>query len=220
MTNTNVSVSNDGFQAPSIGQKPASRYSQELTYYPQILVTPTGLQIPDNLSYEDWESAGTKLIRMANTSAWCLGDWIIHGQTRFPGRYRCAAQNAGLDYQTLRNYAWVAHKVPQARRHHRLSFQHHAEVASLDAAEQIRWLRLAEAGNWTRNELRAKIRAAAGHDVRRPTAANALSQLAVAPEHLERWRAAAELSATSLECWLVGTLNEAAEKTLGGDAAG
>ena len=80
---------------------------------PQILVTRVGLQMPADLPYEDWENAGGKLARISDTSAWCLGDWIVHGQERFRDRYRCAVKNAGLDYQTLRNYAWVARKFPQ-----------------------------------------------------------------------------------------------------------
>jgi hypothetical protein len=156
---------------------------------------------------------------MASTSAWCLGDWIAHGQERFRERYRDAARKAGLEYQTLRNYAWVSRKIPQERRCPELSFQHHAEVASLDAEEQIRWLRQADANKWSRNELRMEIQAAAGRGVQRPTSTITLSQLTVAPEHLERWRAAAELSRTSLESWLVETLNGAADEALGGESA-
>jgi hypothetical protein len=197
----------------------AARYPDTAAACPQILVTRVGLQIPADLSYEDWENAGGKLARISDTSAWCLGDWIVHGQERFRDRYRYAVQNAGLDYQTLRNYAWVARKIPQSRRRHRLSFQHHAEVASLDADEQDRWLRQAEANNWSRNELRMKIRSAVGRGGQQTTNAVVLSRLAVTPEHVERWRAAAELSRTSLERWLVATLNDAAAEALGGESA-
>ncbi len=217
--NISDTVSGEDLQTASTSRPHASRRAEPLTPYPRILVTPVGLQIPDNISYEDWENAGGKLAQIANTSAWCLGDWIVHGQERFRDRYRCAAQEAGLDYQTLRNYAWVARKVQQARRRHQLSFQHHAEVASLDAAEQNRWLRQAEANKWSRNTLRIKIRAAADHGVQRPTSTSTLSQLPITPESLERWRAAAELSRTSFGCWLVETLNGAADEALGGEGA-
>ncbi len=218
-TNTRVPVPRAGLQTGSTGQPRATQCAGMLAPCPQILVTRVGLQIPVDLSYEDWEKAGEKLARIANTSAWCLGDWIVHGQERFRDRYQYAVQKAGLDYQTLRNYAWVSRKVPQARRRHRLSFQHHAEVASLDAAEQDHWLRQAEANNWSRNNLRTKIRAAVGRGGQRPANAVALSRLTVTPEYLERWRAAAELSCTSLECWLVETLNDAAAEALGGESA-
>jgi len=182
----------------------------------QILVTRVGLQIPDDLTYEDWESAGGKLARIADTSAWCLGDWIIHGQECFRNRYRYAVKSAGLDYQTLRNYAWVARKFPQERRRHKLSFQHHAEVASLDPDDQDRWLRHAEANNWSRNDLRMNVRAAAGCPAGSTTKAVALSKVTVTPESLERWRAAAEVCSASLEGWLVTTLNDAAAEALEG----
>lgn len=183
----------------------------------QILVTRVGLQIPDNITYEDWENAGSKLARVFDTSAWCLGDWIVHGQDRFRQRYLFAIKQAGLDYQTLRNYAWVARKFPPTRRRNKLSFQHHAEVASLDPADQDHWLRQAEANEWSRNALRMKVRAAASRDRRAPTGAIVVPRIAIRPRFLELWRAAAEQSCTSLENWLIATLNDAATEALGAD---
>jgi hypothetical protein len=64
-----------------------------------------------------------------------------------------------------------------------------------------------------------KIRATVDHGVQRPTSTSTLSQLPITPESLERWRAAAELSRTSFECWLVETLNGAADEALGDEGA-
>ncbi|HJQ03554.1 MAG TPA: LmbU family transcriptional regulator [Jatrophihabitans sp.] len=185
----------------------------------KILVTRVGLQIPEDLSYEDWENAGVKLARIADTSAWCLGDWLVHGQERFRERYQSAIKSVGLDYQTLRNYAWVARKFPASRRRYQLSVQHHAEVASLDADEQDRWLGQAEAKGWSRNELRIRIRAAAGQ-LPAVTGVVTVPRFSVTQQYLQRWRAAAELSCTSLEGWLVATLNDAATEALGTEDAG
>jgi len=44
----------------------------------------------------------------AVSSAWCLGDGLIAGQAAYGSRNRDAIGRTGLDYQTLRNYAWVA----------------------------------------------------------------------------------------------------------------
>ena len=41
-----------------------------------------------------------------------------------------------LDYQTLRNYAWVARRFAMSRRRDTLSFGHHAEVPALPEPEQ------------------------------------------------------------------------------------
>ncbi len=53
----------------------------------------------------------------------------MFGERRFGTRYRSAIEATDLDYQTLRNYAWVARNVDAGRRREELSFQHHAEVA-------------------------------------------------------------------------------------------
>lgn len=36
----------------------------------------------------------------------------MYGQAAYTGRYRDAIEQASLDYQTLRNYAWVARRFP------------------------------------------------------------------------------------------------------------
>ena len=96
--------------------------------------------------------------RIADSSAWCLGDWLIYGQHLYADRYRHAVAMAGLDYQTLRNYAWIARKFEPARRRAGLAFQHHVEVAALPPQVQDHWLDLAENFRWSRNELRKQIR--------------------------------------------------------------
>ncbi|MFI1017732.1 LmbU family transcriptional regulator [Streptomyces sp. NPDC020965] len=101
---------------------------------------------------------GRHIFVINDSSGWWLGDWLIYGQSHYPDRYKAAVADTGLSYQTLRNYAWTAGRFPVARRHGRLSLQHHAEVASLAVPEQDRWLRLAESSGWSRNELRGHLR--------------------------------------------------------------
>jgi hypothetical protein len=62
--------------------------------------------------------------------------WLIHGENAYSGRYRDAIEQTSLDYQTLRNYAWVARSLPLSRRRDTLSFAHHAEVARPPECEQ------------------------------------------------------------------------------------
>lgn len=177
----------------------------------EILATRVGLEIPEDVSYEDWENAGAKLVRIADSSAWCLGDWLVHGQSKFADRYSQAIKNAGLDYQTLRNYAWVARKFHLSRRRHGLSFQHHAEVASMDPEEQDKWLTLAENCGWSRNELRTHIRCQATKEKK---SRSVLPRLSIGDDQVQRWREAAARSGCSLEAWLISTLNEAAAEVL------
>jgi hypothetical protein len=83
---------------------------------------------------------------------------VAYGERTFQDRYRDAVQRTSLNYQTLRNYVWVARRFDLPRRHDGLSFGHHAEVAALDQPEQDYWLRKAEELKWSRNRLRSEVR--------------------------------------------------------------
>jgi hypothetical protein len=123
-----------------------------------VLLPRSGLQLPRQLPFDAWLEVGRRLSAVASSSAWCLGDWLVYGETAFTGRYRDAIERTALDYQTLRNYAWVARKIPLSRRREKLSFGHHAEVAALPEPEQEYWLRKAQELQWSRNQIRHEVR--------------------------------------------------------------
>jgi hypothetical protein len=180
----------------------------------QILTTRMGLRIPAGLPFETWQEAGPKLFRIIDSSAWYLGDWLVYGQDRYEKRYRRAIEAAGLDYQTLRNYAWVARKFELSRRREPLSFQHHAEVASLAPADQDLWLDRAEALGWSRNQLRKELRASRNLGPAAPTQLAAVPDLQVTEARLEQWQRAAGGFGEVLTNWIVNTLDRAAFETL------
>ncbi|MFG2622721.1 LmbU family transcriptional regulator [Streptomyces sp. NPDC048507] len=123
-------------------------------------VRTSGMVLPQNLPERSWEQIGTDLRELVNSSAWWLADWLIYGEATYGWRrYKEAIERTGLDYQTLRNYAWVARRFEHHRRRDALSFAHHAEVARLAPPEQDYWLRKAEQQKWSRNELRRSVRA-------------------------------------------------------------
>jgi len=107
---------------------------------------------PERLSLADWKRIGEQIFLISNSSSWWLGDWLVYGQDKFPDRYRIAISEAKLDYQTLRNHAWVARKFPLSRRRDTLSFQHHLEVAALPEADQDIWLERAACFKWSKAE--------------------------------------------------------------------
>ncbi|WP_425558749.1 LmbU family transcriptional regulator [Catenulispora subtropica] len=126
----------------------------------QATVQKSGMVFPQNLSERSWERIGASLRELTNSSAWWLADWLIFGESTYgQRRYREAIERTGLDYQTLRNYAWVARRFEHHRRWDTLSFAHHAEVAPLSPPEQDYWLRHAAQQTWSRNELRRAVRA-------------------------------------------------------------
>jgi hypothetical protein len=184
----------------------------------RILATMVGLTIPLGLPFEKWEEAGPKLFRIADSSAWCIGDWLVYGQDTYQERYRHALASAGLEYQTLRNYAWVARAYEMPRRHGALSFQHHAELASLTPAEQDMWLDRAEKHGWSRNQLRRHVRESRGVSGGGETGRSMLPAIRTTGERLAQWRRAAGELGTELDAWIISTLDDAAANILATEA--
>jgi hypothetical protein len=173
----------------------------------------TGLSLPPTLPLDAWKQIGEELFLILDASVWWQGDWLVYGQDRYPDRYPRALEETGLDYQTLRNYAWVARKFEPSRRRAGLSMQHHAEVASLPEEEQDYWLDRAEEARWSRNMLRRHLQArrlgggARGHD-------NATLSMKIDSGQRQRWQDAAERTGHGLINWIAEVLDQAAENTL------
>lgn len=127
--------------------------------HPEIQVKKTGLVFSRSPSLSSWEAIGRQLLSIADSSTWWIADWLAYGERAFKDRYVEAITRTNLNYQTLRNYAWVARRFDQSRRREELSFGHHAEVAALDVHEQDYWLRKAVELGWSRNHLRVEVRA-------------------------------------------------------------
>lgn len=120
-----------------------------------------------------WSAAGQEICRLHAASNFWIGAWINFGLETFCRKdelgkpipndaYLLALQETGLEYQTLRNFAYVERQVDVSRRRDTLLFSHHAEVAPLPPAQQKKWLGLAEMGTdgkrWTVSQLRQAIR--------------------------------------------------------------
>jgi hypothetical protein len=188
------------------GRAPSSR----LVIDPAVSARRTYLNLPDRLSIESWCRIGDQINCIADASAWWLGDWLIYGQDKYPDRYKRAMQRTNLDYQTLKNYAWLARKFEPSRRRDQLSFQHHVEVAARPVPEQDRWLSRAERFGWSRNELRRQLRAQleqpADTEDERP---QVLLRLAFNKQQVDAWQAAADNLGLSLSEWVSIVLDDA-----------
>ena len=174
--------------------------------------TRSALYLQTGLDYDRWAFVGFKIRVVADSAAWWIGDWLIFGRESYGPRYRAAIAASGFDYQTLRNYAWVASRFPVTRRRDALSFGHHAEVASLEPYEQERWLERCVVEGWPRAELRRRLRASR----RRCTEGAALIPISLRVDHErnQRWRTAADAAGTPLERWIELALDLAAEAVL------
>ena len=179
----------------------------------------TTLELPSGISLDDWQRIGKQLYVAADSSAWWLGDWLIYGRSAYPDRYQRAVEETQLDYQTLRNYAWVARRFSPLRRRSGLSFQHHAELASLPESEQDYWLDRAERLSWSRNFLRARVKAAregrpddlVAQDAERITLR---IQVNVSRDRRQRWAQAAADADQDLQGWAMSILDYAAAAVL------
>jgi hypothetical protein len=180
----------------------------------QVLTTRTGLRMPSSLTFEDWERAGRQLSGIVNSSSWWLGDWLVYGKEHYTDRYQRGIRSAGLQYQTLRNYAWVARRFEFHRRRPALSFQHHAEIASLPVDEQEHWLDRAEQMRWTTKQLRSALIVAREEKNRDVKQIETKRQLSVPGSHLQWWHRAARLTGSDLDQWVLATLDNAAEQIL------
>jgi hypothetical protein len=175
----------------------------------------TGLRLAPQMSLEAWLRIGRQLYVISDSSAWWWGDWLIFGTERFPDRYQRAIAETALDYQTLRNYAWVARRFEVARRRDKLSFQHHVVVATLSDAEQDAWLTRAEENGWSRNELRRQLRATRRGVVARPESL-VVYQLNIDRERQARWQQAASRAKRDLVDWMMASLDRVAADVLNG----
>lgn len=180
----------------------------------QILTTKVGLQIPAGMIFEDWERAGRQLSGILDSSSWWLGDWLVYGKDHYTDRYQRGIRAAGLRYQTLRNYAWVSRRFAFNRRRAALSFQHHAELASLPVDEQELWLNRAEEIEWSTKQLRSALRATREDEAGRDKQIEATQRLAVPCDRIPWWHKAAVQSGIDLEQWVLATLDNAAERVL------
>ncbi|MER5766598.1 LmbU family transcriptional regulator [Streptomyces sp. NPDC001985] len=190
-----------------------------------------------DIPFQRWIRIGRQLTRISESSGWWLGDWLVYGENSYPDRYREAVKRTALDYQTLRNYAWIARRFDQSRRRAALSLGHHMEVAALTPAQQDLLLLRAEQEGWSRNVLRKQVRLAKGADpapLPAPATAPALTAraehppgsaadperpervvaLRTTPDQRQRWHRAAELMNTDLTEWAAAVLDGAAQTVL------
>ena len=129
----------------------------------KITLTRTGLQISDELSFEEWQSMASRFGAAMSSAAFVIGDWLVYGEDNFRGQHRLpgfqsepissrrvssdiyneALRLTGLDRSTLITYAYVARRVSASLRNEQLSWEHHKAVAKLDGEQQQRWLQIA-----------------------------------------------------------------------------
>jgi len=112
-------------------------------------------------AFDEWERIG-QFIRLTNHACqWWWGDWINYGDLVFGEASAQAVEATGWEPDTVRNYAWVAARVPRQNRDARLRFGMYQLLAKLGPDEQAVWVERCLENGWTRDELRKALH---GHD--------------------------------------------------------
>ncbi|MFE9453870.1 LmbU family transcriptional regulator [Streptomyces sp. NPDC006739] len=179
------------------------------------MTTKVGLRMPAGASFDEWEQAGRQLSGIVDSSSWWLGDWLVFGKDHYVDRYQHGIRAVGLQYQTLRNYAWVSRRFEFDRRRPALTFQHHAELASLPLDQQETWLDRAEQNRWTTKQLRRAIRASRELGGRTGTAVEPVRRLELPGGRIRSWHQAAEQLGVDFDQWVMASLDRAAARVLG-----
>ena len=118
---------------------------------PKVSISPTGLRITSELTFEEWSELAVSIGNAARSIGFIIGDWLVYGQGLFgtdgfpekradPASYQLAVAATGLDQSTLHNYAYVSRNVPYSLRSERLSWEHHRLMAKLPEAELKEWI--------------------------------------------------------------------------------
>lgn len=96
-----------------------------------------GWELPVDMTESEWRCAGELLGKVERSVSWWVGDWWAFGVKRYGERKAIVEDDAwdGPDYGSCRNAASVAGKFEVSRRRDSLTFNHHAEVASLPPDE-------------------------------------------------------------------------------------
>ena len=118
-----------------------------------------GYELKSGTTFEEWQAQGAMLFDMAHKCPFLIGDWVTVGEAQWGEKYAQALDSTKLRYETLRNYVWVCQQVELVRRQEKLTFSHHAAVASLPPEKQDEMLALAIAEGWSSKELRKAVRA-------------------------------------------------------------
>lgn len=112
----------------------------------KVRFVPTGMVIEPGLDFDAWLALGYQLRGVARAVNLSIADWLAYGDfeyrdasygKRMPnGIYELAAQIFDREPKTLRNYKWVATKIPQETRPEKFMLQHGLEILSAGVPER------------------------------------------------------------------------------------
>jgi hypothetical protein len=124
------------------------------------VVTPVSLKLTPDLPVEHAMLIATYFGEMSRDLQWWVGDLLIQSEENYGEEFAQIAAATGLSEGALLRRMFVCRNVAEARRRPGLPFSVHMAVATLNAKDQERWLKKAEKGQWSAQELRSRMKAA------------------------------------------------------------
>ncbi|MEP7292289.1 MAG: hypothetical protein ABI835_10920 [Chloroflexota bacterium] len=121
--------------------------------YDRFILHPTHLDIPKNVSSQEWQDLGYRLKHIETSLSWVIGDWAYYANSIWKFSYETIAEHYGYETSTLMTYASIARNIPTLIRNQGLSFSHHRLVTKLPPEQQKMWLNAAVENGWTLNQM-------------------------------------------------------------------
>ena len=94
------------------------------------------LNLPEDMSFDEWIKLGRLVILRFRRASWDLGDWLKFGLDPKRGWESQELQEAlsviRADAVRLTPVLETCRRFPEEKRHHRLTFAHHAAVMAID----------------------------------------------------------------------------------------
>lgn len=144
-------------------------------------ITRLGLVMRSGATEGDWRAAGAAIALVGEAYQWLVGDWLTIGEHRWGRSYQEAAAALGLEYNTVKDWAWVAANVDLSIRTDKLPWSAHRLIASIESDDDKRaWLAAAADNGWSVARLRAELQmATTGELPARPSATERYAMLAI-----------------------------------------
>lgn len=98
---------------------------------PHFTVTRLGIQAATGGTEEEYNALGDGMFATVKALPWIWGDYMVIGSDMQWGAYKRIAEELGMEWRTLQEYAYVCRNVHLSLRHDKLSFSHHRAVADI-----------------------------------------------------------------------------------------
>lgn len=148
--------------------------------------TPTSLDLPPGLSWEEWEQVAADLQQAHRSVSWWLGDCLVYGDRKWGEQHTQAyLTDAGFTEAVLENARWISKRYPPSTRVVPLPWTHYREAARLPDGERMETLREAAECGWSSRELHEEVARRKG----RPSPTDASHPSADISREIERWLA-------------------------------